>query len=73
MPGPDTLGLGEHEMRLELANFPISQISFGKEFRYEAGKLEVEEKELKGLVLEVPAKNGLTLDARDMIIGGVDN
>lgn len=45
-------GLGEIKVRLELANFPISQISFGKEFRYEAGKLEVEEKELKGLVLE---------------------
>ncbi|MBI1994292.1 MAG: hypothetical protein HYS67_07780 [Deltaproteobacteria bacterium] len=39
-------------MRLEMAEFPVTEIRLGKAFRYHSGKLEVDRGQLKGLVLQ---------------------
>lgn len=39
-------------MRLELADFPVREISFGKETRYQRGVLVVNRDELRALILE---------------------
>ena len=39
-------------MRLELADFPVSQVSLGNELRYGSGLLEVDDAELRALVLQ---------------------
>ena len=39
-------------MRLEMAEFPVTQITLGTEFRYCSGVLEVDHEELKRLVLQ---------------------
>ncbi|MEE9569261.1 MAG: glycine/sarcosine/betaine reductase component B subunit, partial [Candidatus Binatia bacterium] len=39
-------------MRLELANFPVSQVRLGNELRYGSGLLEVDDAELRALVLQ---------------------
>ena len=38
-------------MRLEMAEFPVTKVSLGSEFRYRSGTLEVDEHEIKKLVL----------------------
>ncbi len=39
-------------MRLELAEFPVNQLALGTQSSYHAGSLEVDERELRGLVLQ---------------------
>ena len=39
-------------MRLEMAEFPVTDIRLGRAFRYHSGKLEVDGEELKNLVLQ---------------------
>ena len=39
-------------MRLEMAEFPVTDIRLGRAFRYHSGKLEVDREELKGSVLQ---------------------
>ena len=39
-------------MRLEMAEFPVTDIRLGSAFRYYSGKLEVDGEELKNLVLQ---------------------
>lgn len=39
-------------MRLEMAEFPVTQVHLGTEFRYRSGRLEVDREELKALVLQ---------------------
>ena len=39
-------------MRLEMAEFPVTQVKLGDRFRYHSGALEVDEEELKSLVLQ---------------------
>jgi len=43
---------GVDRMRLEMAEFPVTRVSLGREFRYRSGKLEVEGEGLRALVLE---------------------
>ena len=39
-------------MRLEMAEFPVTDIRLGRAFRYHSGKLEVDREQLKSLVLQ---------------------
>jgi len=39
-------------MRLEMADFPVTQVSCGTELRYQSGILKVDKEELKALVLQ---------------------
>ena len=39
-------------MRLEMAEFPVTEIRLGRAFRYHSGKLEVDREQLKSLVLQ---------------------
>ena len=39
-------------MRLEMAEFPVTEIRLGRAFRYHSGKLEVDREGLKGSVLQ---------------------
>jgi glycine reductase len=39
-------------MRLEMANFPVSQVRLGSRLSYDSGKLEVDQEELTALVLQ---------------------
>ncbi|MBI2538967.1 MAG: hypothetical protein HYW04_04110 [Deltaproteobacteria bacterium] len=43
---------GGDEMRLEMAEFPVTEIRLGRAFRYHSGKLEVDREQLKSLVLQ---------------------
>lgn len=49
-------------MRLEMAEFPVTQVNLGTEFRYRSGRLEVDREELKALVLQDRRIEGVELE-----------
>src|SRR3989338_144504 len=47
-----TTSIWEGTMRLEMAEFPVAEITLGREFRYGSETLEIDAGELKSLVLQ---------------------
>ncbi|MBI2359512.1 MAG: hypothetical protein HYV04_11535 [Deltaproteobacteria bacterium] len=49
-------------MRLEIAEFPVTEVSLGTQFRYQSGRLEVDQEAIKALVIEDQRIQGARLD-----------
>ena len=62
-------------MRLELADFPVTQVQLGDEFRYQSGTLVVDQEELLTLVRRQPqirdAALGVAVPGENVRITGI--